>query len=220
MIRLNENEVRVLGALMEKEATTPEYYPMSLNALTSACNQKTNRHPVVSFSDEVVVRALDRLRDAKLVWECSTPGSRVPKYKHQITDCIPLTTAERAALTVIMLRGPQTVGEIRGRSERLHVFQSTAEVEAALDGMSNRGDESLIVQLPRQAGQKESRFMHLLCGPVEVEQIEQAPKPELASLTVQDELNRIMKLEEEVAQLRADIDRFKEEFKAFAVQFQ
>ncbi len=220
MIELNKNEVRVLGALMEKERTTPENYPLSLNALTNACNQKSNRFPVVSFSPESVVRALDNLRSHKVVWECSSPGSRVPKYRHKITDLLPLTYAQSAVIAVLLLRGSQTIGEIKGRTERLYRFSSVQEVESTLNSMIEATDQALITKLPRLTGQKDCRYMHLLGGEIEVEESKLAPKPEAATLIVHDEMNRLIQLEEEVSKLRVELNQLRENFRGFAKEFE
>src|SRR5262245_25446191 len=135
---LNPEEIRVLGCLIEKQITTPDYYPLSLNALTNACNQLSNREPVVSYDETTVVRAIDGLREKRLASQFSGQESRVAKYKHALTDRLSLTPAEMAVLTVLMLRGPQTVGELRGRTERLFTFDTLPEVEETLGALGGR----------------------------------------------------------------------------------
>jgi len=152
---LNEIEVRVLGSLIEKQLTTPEYYPMTLNALVAACNQKSNRDPVVAYDENTVMAALDALRDKNLVYTFHGSSSRVVKYKHMFPNVFELDAAEVAVMAVLMLRGPQTVGEIRGRTDRLHEFTSIPEVQETLDKLAHR-DEPLVVRLERQAGQKDA----------------------------------------------------------------
>jgi uncharacterized protein YceH (UPF0502 family) len=157
---LSPSEIRVLGALIEKQITTPDYYPLTLNSLTNACNQLTNRDPVVSYDEQTVVRALDALREKRLATLFSGAESRVAKYKHTLTDAILLTPAEVALLCVLMLRGPQTVGELRTRAERLFPFDNLPEVEEALNALAARPERPLVAKLPRQPGTKESRYAH------------------------------------------------------------
>ncbi|MGB8508559.1 MAG: YceH family protein, partial [Pyrinomonadaceae bacterium] len=163
---LNETEVRVVGALVEKQVTTPEYYPLTLNALVHACNQTSNRDPVVSFDEKTVAHALETLREKNLVYIFYGSDSRVPKYKHILTEIYRLTAQELAAMCVLMLRGPQTVGEVRGRTNRLYNFEGLADVEATLEALANREDGPLVARLPRQPGRKEARYAHLLAGEV------------------------------------------------------
>src|SRR5215216_5001378 len=165
---LNDVDVRVLGALIEKEITTPENYPLSLNALTNACNQTSNRDPVVKFEETTVKAGVDRLRKYSLVRSIQRVDSRVMKYMHLMTDALGLERPQLAAMCVLMLRGPQTVGEIRTRGSRLFEFQSLEEVEATLNGLASRSPP-LVVRLPRQPGQKEARYAHLLSGEVAIE---------------------------------------------------
>jgi len=212
-IVLNDTEVRVLACLMEKSLTTPEYYPLSLNALTNACNQKSNRDPVVSYADTTVVRALDSLREKQLV--VRSASSRVPKYAEVFTATGKLVNREAALLMVLMLRGPQTLGELRGRTERAYHFADLAEVEATLDELSESG---YVTRLPRMAGRKESRFAHLLAG--EVEFAAEAPKPEPAALVVQAENERIETLERQLWQLRQEFDTLLSAFEKFRRQFE
>src|ERR1041384_6019611 len=159
---LNASEIRVLGSLIEKQISTPDYYPLTLNALTNACNQLTNRDPVVAFDETAVVRALDGLRDKRLATLFTGAESRVAKYKHTLTDRLLLTPAEVALLCVLMLRGPQTIGELRTRSERLFKFDTLPEVEEPLGALAGRQPQPLATKLPRQPGTKQSRYAQLL----------------------------------------------------------
>ena len=149
-VLLEETEVRVVGALVEKQVTTPEYYPLTLNALVSACNQISNRDPVVNYDEQTVARALESLRAKNLVYVFYGSDSRVPKYKHMMASVYELSPAELAAMCVLMLRGPQTVGEVRGRTGRLYSFADLAEVESTLEGLAQR-EEPLVLKLPRGA---------------------------------------------------------------------
>jgi uncharacterized protein YceH (UPF0502 family) len=219
---LSAAEVRVLGALVEKQIATPDYYPLTLNALTNACNQLTNREPVVSYDESFIVRALDGLREKRLATLFSGAESRVAKYKHTLTDAILLTPAEVALLCVLMLRGPQTLGELRTRAERLFAFDSLPEVEQTLAGLAAHQPQSLVVKLPRAPGTKESRYAHLLSGPVEsappAESAPSAtPSPVPAPAPADD---RVTKLEEETAALRREIADLKQQFADFRKQFE
>ncbi len=218
MIELNDNEVRVLAAIYEKERTTPEQYPLTLNSLTLACNQKSNRYPLVNFNKETVVKAIESLKDKKLVWESFIPGKRVPKYQHQFSEISNSNEQEEAILVILMLRGPQTVGEIKTRSNRLYNFSTTQEVSELLDKMLTT-ERSLIKQLPRQSGQKECRFAHLLAGKPQLEINSALPKQELATLAVQDEQKRILNLENEFTNLKDELKDLKNEFNSFRKEF-
>src|SRR5579872_6195939 len=162
---LHPVEVRVLGALMEKEITTPEYYPLSLNALVNACNQKSNRDPVVAYDDDSAERALDSLRARGLALRITGAGSRVPKHGHRLAEQLNLGRREIAILCELMLRGPQTVGELRGRAERMHRFDDLEEVESIVQRLMDASPESLVARLERRPGEKEVRYVHLLSGP-------------------------------------------------------
>ena len=210
--------MRVLGSLIEKEITTPEYYPLTLNALVNACNQLTNRDPVVSFDERAVARALESLREKKLAWMVTGIG-RVPKYEHNFSEALKLAEQELAVLCVLMLRGPQTVGEIRGRTGRLYEFKELEEVELTLQALMS-AESPLVVKLPRQPGTKESRYAHLLAGEVHVEEREVAPRLEPATLEVRQENERIAKLEEELSQVRTELAELKQQFVDFKKQFE
>lgn len=160
---ITPQQARVLGSLLEKDMTTPEYYPMTLNALTNACNQKSNREPVVQFSDVDCQQYLDELREKSLVSEIKSTTSRVVKYKHQFSVVYDITTEEKPILCELLLRGPQTAGELRNRCARMYSYTSLEEIEQTLLQLSGR-EEPLVVKLPKQAGQKEVRYAHVLCG--------------------------------------------------------
>jgi uncharacterized protein len=216
---LSDVEVRVLGSLIEKQVTTPEYYPLTLNALVNACNQLSNREPVVTYDETAVARALESLREKNLAYVFYGSESRVPKYKHVATENLELNPQELAVLCVLLLRGPQTVGEIKGRTGRLYPFEDLAEVESTLESLVSR-EASLIAKLPRQPGRKESRFAHLLSGPVEVDDTHRATPIEPAMAEVKAENQRIASLEEEVGKLRAELDELRETFHEFRRQFE
>lgn len=212
-ILLTDIEARVLGSLMEKSMTTPEYYPLSLNGLTNACNQKSNRDPVLSLDETTVVRALDSLREKQLV--VLSASSRVPRYAEVFADTRKLVTRETSLLMVLLLRGPQTVGELRTRTERSYRFEDLAEVEATLDELAESG---YVKKLPRMAGRKESRYAHLLSGDVQLE--ERTPGPEPATVIIRAENERIASLEEELQKLRQDFNGLQAEFEKFKKEFE
>ena len=189
-------ELRVLGSLIEKQRTTPDVYPLSLNALRLACNQSTNREPVVDYDEAAVRTALERLSRRGWVRLASGPGSRAAKYRHLLDEALGLSAAGAALLAVLMLRGPQTLGELKQRSERLFRFESLDEVARTLDGLIER---DLVARLPRRPGQKEERFAQLLGGE-EPDTVTAEPGPAPSRI---DELEaRIARLEDEVASLR------------------
>jgi uncharacterized protein YceH (UPF0502 family) len=209
---LDTDEVRVLGSLLEKEVTTPEYYPLSLNALLNACNQKSNRDPVVHFDEETVERVLYTLRDKGLLLNITGAGSRVPKYGHRLSEKLNLGRRELAVLCELMLRGPQTLGELRTRAERMHHFDDVSEVESVLDRMPE-----LATKLPRRPGEKEARYAHLLSGAPQFA----ASAPELASDSIAPPRSeRLAELEAEVAQLRREMEDLKQQFAGFKKQFE
>ncbi|HXQ81608.1 MAG TPA: YceH family protein [Opitutaceae bacterium] len=202
---LNPVEVRVLGSLIEKDITTPDYYPMTLNALTNACNQSSNRDPVVSFLDKDVVRGLDSLREKKLAFMFQGADSRVAKYGHRFSESLGLDRPQVAIMCVLMLRGPQTVGEVRGRTGRMHEFKSLEETAAALEALIAMAPAPLVVRLPRQPGFKEQRYGHLLSGEAPLPAHEALPGPEPAAMAVPVEGERMARLEAEAAALRAEV---------------
>ena len=201
MLDLSPVEVRVLGSLMEKEVTTPDAYPLTVNSLLSACNQSSNRSPVTSLGEGEVTRALADLRERHLTRIVYSPSNRAPKHRHIADGALHLSPGEQAVLCVLALRGPQTVGEVKGRTERLFAFDDLAAAEAALDSLASR-DDPLAVKLPRQPGQKDIRYAHLLGGPVDVDALaaEVAAGPVSAGRT-----DRVGPLEERVAALEGQV---------------
>jgi uncharacterized protein YceH (UPF0502 family) len=216
-IRLTETEVRVLGSLIEKDITTPEYYPMSLNALVNACNQKTNRDPVMQLDEDAVRGALDGLQEQRMAGPARGADSRVTKYEQRLQEVFNFTRAEIAVLCVLLLRGPQTPGELRGRTERLHRFEALDDVQSALQKLMQR-EPPLAKVLRRQPGTKESRYAHLLAGDVvETEMpMRVAATPERNSADAE----RLARLEEEVAELRRDVSEVKDQLERFRKQFE
>ena len=215
-LNLDPVEIRVLGALIEKEITTPEYYPLSLNALLNACNQKSNRDPAVSYEEDEVDRALESLRARGLALRITGAGSRVPKHAHRLSEQLNPDRRETAILCELMLRGPQTVGELRTHTERMHRFDDTGEVEAVLDRLMQREPEPLALRLPRRPGEKEVRFAHLLSGAPSVAEMENAethaaPPPRA---------DRVGQLEADVARLRDELESLKAQFAQFRRQFE
>jgi len=216
-IELNEVECRVLGALVEKEATTPEYYPLSLNALMNACNQKSNREPVMNLDEAAVRDALHSLDQQLLVRSVSGSDSRVTKYEHRLQEMFNFYRHEIAILCVLLLREPQTPGELRGRTDRMHHFEDLSAVQSSLNHLMKR-EPPLVKVLPRQPGTKESRYCHLLGGDVEVAEEASAPERILGGGHSDD--GRVEKLEEEVARLQREIAEIKEQFAVFRKQFE
>jgi uncharacterized protein len=219
---LNETEVRVIGSLIEKQVTTPEYYPLTLKALTNACNQTSNREPVVSYDEKRVAQALESLREKNLAYVFYGSDSRVPKYKQMMSDIFHLTPPEKAVLCVLMLRGAQTTGELRGRTNRLYEFADLAEVEATLESLITRDDPALVARLPRQAGQKEARYAHLLSGDVAIPEQLPSPSPrtEPVMREVRAENERVAHLEAEVETLRREVAELRQHLDEFKKQFE
>jgi len=215
---LTDTEARVLGCLIEKEMTTPEYYPLSLNALTNACNQKSNRDPVMGLDEESVVRALDSLRFKQLA-VVAADGGRVPKYRHLLTEKLRLVSPELALVCELLVRGPQTLGELRTRAERMHAFSDLAAVEEVLRELMER-EEPLVVKLARQAGRKEARFAHLLSGEPQLLPEEHNPPAEAARVRVVEENERISQLEEQVSCLREEVAMLRQVVEEFKRQFE
>jgi uncharacterized protein YceH (UPF0502 family) len=209
-IVLSAIEARVLGALVEKDITTPDYYPMSLNALVNACNQKNNRDPVMTLDENSVRAALESLQHKRLAGPTSSADSRVTKFEHRFQEIFNFTRAETAVVCVLLLRGAQTPGELRGRTERLHRFQELSDVQSTLQRLMQR-DPPLVTMLSRQPGTKESRYMHLLSGEVQDATL-------AASLPAADgqELvdSRLECLELELSNLRREVDAIKEQLLA------
>jgi len=203
---LNAAEVRVLGSLMEKESATPDYYPLSLNALSAACNQKSNREPVMSLDEDTVAAAVDSLRAKGLALVTTGGEHRVRKYSHRLGEVFNFDRREQSVMSVLMLRGPQTVGELRGRTERLYTFDDLADVEATLGRLAER-TPPLVKKLARRTGEKEPRFAHLLAGEVE------------SSEPVTATPERRSPLEERVVQLEADLADLRRQFEEFRKSF-
>lgn len=216
-LNLTEVEVRVLGALIEKDITTPDYYPLSLNALVNACNQKNNREPVMSLDEESVRRALASLQERRMAGPAGGADSRVTKYEHRLQEVFNFDRREIALVCVLLLRGPQTPGELRGRGERMYPFETLDDVQAALQKLMER-QPPLARVLPRQPGTKESRYMHLFSGDAGI-----PPVTETQSQTSASDRNgdgsRIAALQGEITQLRQEIEELKRQFAEFRDQF-
>jgi uncharacterized protein len=215
IVNLTEVEARVLGALIEKDIATPDYYPLSLNALVNACNQKNNRDPVMTLDADAVQQALATLQEKRLAGPASGADSRVAKYEHRLQEVFNFDRREVAIVCVLLLRGAQTPGEVRGRTDRMYRFEALDDVVSTLDRLAQR-DPPLARVLPRQPGTKESRYMHLFSGePAEATlagAAATAPSPAAA--------DRLTRLEDEVAQLRNDLTEMREQLDAFRKQFQ
>ena len=213
---LSDVEVRVLGSLIEKDITTPDYYPLSLNALVNACNQKNNRDPVMALGEDAVRAGLESLQGQRLAGPSSGADSRVTKYEHRLQEVFNFDRREVAILCVLLLRGAQTPGELRGRTERMYRFEELADVHATLERLSQR-EPSLVAMLPRQPGTKESRFMHLLSGSAGLV----APVPYIrAAESPSGEPDRIGRLEDEVLALRKELTEVQRQLGEFRKQFE
>ncbi len=216
-IVLDNVEARVLGALVEKDITTPDYYPLSLNALVNACNQKNNRDPVMNLDENAVRDALEGLHEMALAGPASGADSRVSKYEHRLQERFNFSRGETAVLCVLLLRGPQTPGELRGRTERMHHFEDLEAVQSSLQRLMQR-EPPLVTVLPRQPGTKESRYAHLLSGEIEVSELP-APRAAAASgASGADE--RAGRLEEAVAALQNEVAELKRQLAEFRKQFE
>jgi len=213
---LNEVETRVLGALVEKEITTPDYYPLSLNALVNACNQRSNRDPVMNLDEDAVRQALDDLNAKGLAGARSGAESRVTKYEHRLQEAFNFSRPETAVLCVLLVRGPQTPGELRSRSERMHRFEDLDGVQSALHHLMKR-EPPLVKMLPRQPGTKEARYAHLLSG--DVAAWEPAVATESSAGTSAD-AERITRLEAELARLQAEVAELRQQLADFRKQFE
>jgi uncharacterized protein len=214
-IVLNPAEARVLGALVEKDITTPDYYPLSLNALINACNQKNNREPVTNFDEETVRLALRNLSDKRLAGPASGADGRVTKYEHRMQEVFNFTRQETALICVLLLRGPQTPGELRGRTERMYQFEQLDDVLSGLQQLMRR-EPPLAKALGRRPGTKEIRYAHLLSGDVEAWE----PLPEIASSSASADAERLIQLEEQVAALRNEVAELKQQMAEFRKQFE
>ncbi|MDX2108675.1 MAG: YceH family protein [Verrucomicrobiota bacterium] len=207
-------EARVLGCLIEKEMSTPEYYPLTLNSLVAACNQKNNRDPVVEYDEKTVARALDSMREKQLVLRVDMSGSRVPKYKHFLAEKYPLNQMQMAILCTLLLRGFQTVGELRGRSERFYPFRDLEHAQEIIDSLISGMEFPFVKVLPRQPGRKEVRYAHLFCGEPEVPaeaMLAAQPRLEPATLEVLAEKEKQNALETELSTLKVEFSALKEE---------
>ena len=214
-ILLNDYEVRLLGCLIEKEMATPDYYPLTLNALLNACNQKSNRNPVVSFAEELVLSALNGLKERRMIRQSNI--SRVAKYEHIFADDLKLVAREKAVICILMLRGPQTAGEIRSRTERLYAFRDLDEVQETLSALE---DTNLVKKLPRQPGLKESRYTHLLSGEPDETRDKGLNSQASEALIVPKGHERSAGLQEQIDLLRLELDNLKLEFETFKAQFE
>ena len=217
MTELDEIEVRVLGALLEKEITTPDYYPLSLNALVNACNQKSNRDPVMALDESAVRQALDTLNEKGLAGQVTSADSRVPKFAHRLQEVFNFDRREMAVLCVLLLRGPQTPGELRGRTERMYRFDDLGVVESALHRLMER-EPPLVMKLARQPGTKESRYAHLLAGEMAGWSAPAETQP-AATAGFQDD-QRITRLETELESLRNEVADLRQQLEDFRKQFE
>ena len=217
-IVLDETEARILGSLIEKEMTTPEYYPLSLNALVNACSQKSNRYPVVSYDELTAENGLRSLQQKGLARMTHTAGSRVPKYLHTILDRFDLSGQELAVICELLLRGPQTTGELRSRAERMAPLKDLEETERVLQALMEQSPP-LVAKLPREAGRKESRYMHLLSGKPVSGETAYGSKTEESQLRQPSGNERISSLEDEVKRLRDELEELKKAFAEFRSQF-
>jgi uncharacterized protein YceH (UPF0502 family) len=206
---LSAVETRVLGALIEKDMATPEYYPLTLNALVNACNQKSNRDPVVNYDQDIIDRAIESLREKRLATVITGGDNRVPKHAHRASETLDLGNRELAVLCVLMLRGPQTAAEIKSRTERLHRFDDTDSVESCLRRLSERESGPLTVLLPRQPGMREARWAHLLCGAPEAAPSFEEPAATHRADRLAELEARVASLEGELAALRAEMAGFR-----------
>jgi uncharacterized protein len=216
-LQLTKTEVRVLGSLIEKDITTPEYYPLSLNALINACNQKSNRDPVMQLNEDAVRDALEGLQQQRMAGPARGADSRVTKYEQRLQEVFNFTRPEIAVLCVLLLRGPQTPGELRGRTDRLHRFEALDDVQSALQKLIQR-EPPLAKVLPRQPGTKESRYAHLLAGDVV-----EAGAPVRAVAAIESNSadgERMARLEEDVAELRREVSDIKDQLERFRKQFE
>lgn len=215
---LNEIEVRIIGSLIEKELTTPDYFPLTLNALTAACNQKSNRSPVVTYDEATIEHWLGELRRKGIVQSISTPGSRAIKYRHSFLEEFRLIPHEAVILCELMLRGPQTVGEIRAHSSRMYEVGGLEAVEDILEGLIER-EEPLITRLQRQSGKKEARYMHLLSGMPPIRETDRDVSMAVSEAQYMPGDKRVDKLGEEVSGLRKELDELRKSFEEFKARF-
>jgi uncharacterized protein YceH (UPF0502 family) len=213
---LTDTEIRVLGSLVEKDITTPDYYPLSLNALVNACNQKNNREPVTNLTEEQVRQSLSTLQEKRLAGPASGADSRVSKYEHRLQEVFNFTRGEIAVMCVMLLRGPQTPGELRGRTERMYHFETLDDVQSNLQRLIQK-DPPLVKMLARQPGTKENRYAHLLAGEIEEAEVTRVEKALAPSAS---EASRIQSLEAEISELKTEIASLKQQFAEFRKQFE
>ena len=217
---LTETETRVLGALIEKDITTPDYYPLSLNALVNACNQKNNRDPIMTLAEETVRQALSTLQEKRMAGPASGADSRVTKFEHRLQEVFNFDRREIAVICVLLLRGPQTPGELRTRTDRMYHFEALEDVVSTLDRLAQR-EPPLARILPRQPGTKESRYTHLFSGEPEILETESLPRVHSTATTgANSTIARMEKLEAEVTQLRHELTQVHEQLAAFRKQFE
>jgi len=220
LTEISDIEARVLGSLIEKQITTPEYYPLTLNSLMLACNQKNNRSPVTSYDETTVAQALEILREKNLAYVFYGSTSRVPKYKHVLPEVMHLSQPEIALMCVLLLRGPQTPGELATRAFRLYEFAGLEEVESTLNSLIAREPDPLVIRLPRQPGQKEVRYAHLLSGEVKVEAFIEAGSAPRSRGRGDSNSDKVAALEAEVETLKAEVGMLKTQFEVFKKQFE
>lgn len=217
---LNDVEARVLGSLVEKQVTTPEYYPLTLNSLTLACNQKNNRTPVTSYDENTVGHALETLREKNLAYVFYGSTSRVPKYKHVLPEVMHLSAPELALMCVLLLRGTQTPGELATRGFRLYEFSGLEEVESTLNGLISREPDPLVMRLPRQTGQKEVRYAHLLSGEPKLEVFAPVEGSAATGRRRTADSERVDGLEQQVVTLTMEVRKLQQQFDEFKKQFE
>jgi uncharacterized protein len=219
-LNLNEIECRVLGSLIEKDITTPDYYPLSLNALVNACNQKNNREPVMNLDESAVRQALSSLQEKRMAGPASGADSRVPKFEHRLQEVFNFDRREIAVVCVLLLRGPQTPGELRGRTERMYHFETLDDVVTTLDRLAQR-EPPLVLVLPRQPGTKESRYVHLFSGePTNLLTRATSPAAEASGVSPSSGEDRLSRLESDVSQLRQELAEMREQLAEFRKQFE
>ena len=216
-LQLNPTEVRVLGSLIEKDITTPDYYPLSLNALVNACNQKNNREPIMTLDEDSVRYALASLQEKRLAGPAGGADSRVTKYEHRLQEVFNFDRREIAIVCVLLLRGPQTPGELRGRGERMYRFETLDDVQSTIQRLTDR-QPSLVRVLPRQPGTKESRYIHLFAD-VPADDLIPTPSPRQTPTSAQDD-SRITTLEAEVASLRNEVAELRQQLTDFKIKFE
>lgn len=219
-VEITFSEARVLGSLLEKEATTPDYYPMTLNSLQAACNQKSNREPITELDESTIERALESLRSKRLCVKVHMAGSRVPKYKHTLDNVLNLDQGQTALLCVLLLRGIQTAGELNQRTERIHNFGSVEAVEAALETMMEYATSPLVTKLPAGSGRRVATYAHLLSGEPDLSAAPASGGSVSAQqIVLEEEASWRQKLEGEIASLKGQLAELQEEFQAFKEQF-